>query len=298
MFNKKDMMFLSKEGITDTKATRVADFAKLKYTSIEDEIKTTSFIDTYLSLIEGTNTKCSTIGLTDDETRAIFGKVEEIGKLKALCAWLREAVNAHQRIINASNSIPMSKYAEIKGIEIPVCPEKDIALTENDVIAEKFDIRKLCRYFSLEATASAFSQAVAKGNPIDSARHEFYDKKAKKISAKIDGANTVLTEYKPSVNESTVEELFYKLQQAHGDTQSTLNSIKSEIKNEITLHEIESGKEYTEKYTKWMAEHGKVVSEYTTWLAEVQKDAFNLKIVIPNDLKEIYEEVCKLGKVK
>lgn len=290
---EKDLIFLGETGITETQANRIADFAKLAYTELETELNHISFFDTSIETINGTNKKYLSYGLRTVD--GIASNIERIGKLKSLCAWLREEIQAHQNLINEGKRLRIEDYVEKFGYVLPNAPKRDDDMTEADVLA-LFDIKKRNHYYELEAKAASIGQFIHKNGAIDSARKTYYEK----ISSPHNIANgcndTIIYSYEPSISKEQVEELFYTLQQKHTKIQKELNSIKSEIKSRIANDGIDKQKAYNEAYEKYSNEYQKCYNDYNLWKQSEQKRISALKIVIPNSLKEIYDEIANLGK--
>ena len=90
--------------------------------------------------------------------------------------------------------------------------------------------------------------------------------------------------------------MFCTLQQKHADYQKELNSLKSEIKSRIANDDIDKSKAYDVAYKEYSSKEQKIFNEFRVWLQEEQKRVQALKIVIPNSLKAIYDEVSQFGK--
>lgn len=285
---KKDMVFLSTEGITETKANQIADYAKLAYAEDEEMLSSLSFVDEKVETINGEKAKQLSYGRTSLD--GIEEALEKIGRLKGLCAWLREAVKAHQNVIRETSAISFDEYVKMNGIELPVAPRLESVITEDDVIAT-FDIKKRNRYYYLDAVVKALGMCIHKGYPYDKARKRLFDKIHNPCSTIGNGTETLIYTYTPSISKEAVDELFYKLQQKQNSYQSELNAIKHEIQSRIMNDEVDKRKKFNDEYNAVE----KYKNEYTLWLSEELKRVYALKIVIPNALKEVYEEVAAYG---
>ena len=290
---EKDLIFVSETGITETQANRIADFAKLAYTELETELNHISFLNESIETINGTNKKALSYGLTNID--AIPSKLERIGRLKSLCAWLREAIQAHQSLINESKKLRIEDYVKKFDKTLPTAPDCPIELTEADVLA-LFDIKKRNRYYELEAQAAAIGQFIHKNGTIDSARKTYYEKLSNPHCITGSGNDTIIYSYEPSIDKDSVETLFYGLQQKHSDIQKELNSLKSEIMSRIANDNIDKQKVYIETYEKYSKEYQAIFNDFILWRQSEQKRITALKIVIPNSLKVIYDEIANLGK--
>lgn len=290
---EKDKIFFGDGGITDTTANRIADFAKLAYTDDESYLQSLSFIDKSIETINGNDSKELSFGalsLSDVE-----GKIEHIGNLKALCAWLREAVSAHQRLIKEARDYSFESYLADNGIKLPQTPVIEPVLTEDEVIAS-FDIKKRNRYYYLEAQAATIGQFVHKNGSMDVARKEYYDKLSHPRSVIEKGADTIIYTFNPSLPKEEIEDVFYSLQQKHAAYQSELNGIKYEIKAKITDDEINKNSKFESEFKAYNDIRSLYYNQYKTWKCEEQKRVAALKIIIPNSLKDTYDSVSSYGK--
>ena len=289
------MIFFGQEGITDTKANQIADFAKLSYTESEEILKSLAFINESVETINGEIKKELVFGVKklDD----ILPTIERIGNLKSLCAWLREAVAAHQRLLNEVKNCSIATYANNNGIKMPLTPLREITISEDEVIAS-FDIKKRNRYYWLESMAATIGEVIHKNGSFDKARKYYYEKLSNPRHAIGSGNDMIIYTYTPSIAKDLVESSFHELQQKHGSYQSELNSIKAEIKSRITNDEIDKNRKYEEEYQAYNDEFSKIANQFNTWKSEEMKRIAALKIVIPNALKDIFEEIASIGKNK
>lgn len=178
---------------------------------------------------------------------------------------------------------------------MPTPPDREATITTEDVLAS-FDVKKRNRYYALEAHAATIGQFIHKNGAIDIARKNLYAYINNPRKASGSGHDTIIYSYRPSVSKDKVENLFYTLQQKHAEYQKELNALKSEIKSRIANDEIDKSKAYDVAYKEYSDIENKLYNEFRIYQQEEQKRVQNLKIVIPNSLKEIYDEISQLGK--
>ena len=292
---EKDLVFFGEGGITLTKANEVANFAKLSYTDDETSLSYMTFVDEKIETIDGEKTKDLSYGISD--LSDVEQKLEKIGNLKALCAWLREAIAAQQRLVKEANNYTITQYAKDNSIELPNVPVREDTLTEDEVVAD-FDIKKRNRYYYLETHAATIGQFVHKGGAIDLARKVYYDKLQNPRRTSGSGLDTLIYTYSPSISKEKIEDTFYALQQKHSAYQSELNQLKSEIKSRVTNDDIEKNKKYEQECKEYKDATKEVFNAYSTWKANELKRISSLKIIIPNALLDIYNKVVSTGKKK
>ena len=86
------------------------------------------------------------------------------------------------------------------------------------------------------------------------------------------------------------------LQQTYREYQAELNSIKHEIEEKVNKDTAEKNIAYAEACKTYSDTMKVLDAELTRKRKEAVTAASNLKIVIPDSLKDIYEKVSKLGK--
>ena len=287
MAENKNIVFLAETGITDTKANNIANRAKLAYTELEEMLSSITFLDVSIETINGTSKKNIAYGI--DDISWIEPSIERIGKLKSLCAWLREAIKAHQDAITRTNSLSFSTWLLNNG-KYEDSPNRGSYLTEEEVIAS-LDIKERNRYLSLEAMSASIGGYIHKGGPIDCARRDLFKRMSNPTDTSGTGSDLVITTYTSSIDKDKVENVFRSLQKKHEKYQQELNAMKSEITSRILNHKIEVDAEYARKCSEYSDRMEKYRSEFEAWRSAEVKRVGKLKIVIPNNLKEIYDEM-------
>lgn len=292
---EKDLIFFGENGITDTKANSVADMAKLSYTDELTYLESLSFIDESVETINGENKKEVSYGVKDLSN--VADKLQRVGDLKSLCAWLREAVSAHQRLLSEIDAYTFKQYMADNNIELGEAPKMEKELTEDDVIG-LFDVKKRNRYYYLETQASTIGLLIHKNGQFDTARKVYYNKLSHPRYMASCGQDIIIYTYTPSVSKEELENTFNNLQQKHQEYQSELNSIKSEIKSRITNDSIEKKQRFENSSKEFLSKENDIYNEYSSWKAREAKRIANLKIIIPNSLKPIFDEITSLVNKK
>jgi Skp family chaperone for outer membrane proteins len=110
------------------------------------------------------------------------------------------------------------------------------------------------------------------------------------------GKDTLITTYTPSVSPYRVEEIFFKLQNKHREYEATLNGLKHKMEMAITESSDAAASKYEKEVTEWSAKLRELLAKTSLFRDRAIQTERDRKIAIPNDLKEVYEEVSKLGK--
>lgn len=290
----KNEIFFAEAGLTSTSANHIANLAKEYIQNIQSEINNIALYSEEVSLISADSYKKLSEGVDSVTLASIPAKLEKISNAKSLIAWLREAIKAKAAMLDSVSKMTLDDAAEWRD-KVPVAPTKKVVTTEDDVIAE-MDIKQRNRYYSLETEAAVLGKFIHPDGNFAEARQKFLSKLHHTHEVKGEGRDTLLYRYSPSVSEEEVENIFFQLQKRHREVQAQLNGMKHDIEEKVTAAKIQALAEYNEKYAIYSAEYAAVVSQFTEHKEREAERIAALKIVVPNDLKEICEVVNSLGK--
>ena len=110
------------------------------------------------------------------------------------------------------------------------------------------------------------------------------------------GRDALLYSYTPSIQLDKVEDMYMKLQNEYRGYQAELNSMKHEVQTKVEQDKAEKDLKFKEIYEAYSLEMVKLNNQLRTIKNKKVKEIQDLKIIIPDSLKDIYEEVSKLGK--
>lgn len=296
---QKDMIFFGSEGLTMSSASHIANLSKEAYQQIEKELSNIRFIDKKMSLIGQSEEQLISEGVKT--VSDIEGKLDRVAKLKSLICWLREAIKAKERLLEEVNHITF----EDCGFEIPEQPEapnKEAYLQEDDVIGT-WGIKQRNRYYYLETLCAQIGKFIHQNGYYSEARDKMYDAIQNPRTVLEKGRDTVIYHYVPSIESQEVEDEFMSLQDKHRSYQAELNGMKHEIEVALENDKIAKDSDYKEKWQTYQGEYNKYSNklvELSNQLTEIKNQKLaelqRLKIIIPDSLKGVYEEVSKLGK--
>jgi hypothetical protein len=285
---KKDEIFFGDSGLTSTSANFVANLAKEMYTGIEAELNNLHFYSITVGLISGGQDRIIRNGVTSLED--LEQKLKDIAQLKSLIAWLREAITAKDTLITETKSCEF-------GIEPISIPERETLLTANDVIGE-MSIKERNRYFQLETFCSTIGKFIHQDGVFNKERNKLHDIAVAPYSTSGEGANMVIYAYTPTISPEAVDNKFAYLQQLYRENQAQLNSIKHQIETAILKDSAEKNERYKVAYDEYhRKELARSLEIQNKRTAEIQRIS-NLKIIIPDSLKSIFEKVQSYGKSK
>lgn len=287
-------VFFSENGLTSTSANHVANLAKEYVQNIEKDLSNTSFINTSVSIIDSNNDVTISIGKDATFLELIENKLNKISAAKSLIAWLREALKAKEKLQQELNQLSLYDWIKTEKNEtVPVYPERDDYMTEDDYYAS-LNIKDRNRYYMLETQAAVYGKYIHPSGAFSKAREELSDKLNKPHEVKEDGRDTIIYNYNPSVEQSKVEDLFFKLQKDYRQVQAQLNGMKHECELALSENRISIDNAYKEELEKYNQTINKYNVEYNLWTKNKSQEYASLKIAIPDNLKSIYNEVNSL----
>ena len=287
-------VFFTENGLTSTSANHVANLAKEYVQNIEKDLSNTSFINTSVSIIDSNNDVTISIGKDATFLELIENKLNKISAAKSLIAWLREALKAKEKLQQELNQLSLYDWIKTEKNEtVPVYPERDDYITEDDYYAS-LNIKDRNRYYMLETQAAVYGKYIHPSGAFSKAREELSDKLNKPHEVKEDGRDTIIYNYNPSVEQSKVEDLFFKLQKDYRQVQAQLNGMKHECELALSENRISIDNAYKEELEKYNQTINKYNVEYNLWTKKKSQEYASLKIAIPDNLKSIYNEVNSL----
>lgn len=288
---KNDYVFFGEEGITQTSANFIANQAKEYIQSLEQELDV-NFIDSSISLLNNPESvqvvSTGTISIDNINKRLFI-----IGKCKSLIAWLREAIKAKEELI--TSNISFEDYCKTFNKDIPIEPSIPTKITKEDLIS-KWNIKERNEYYFLEAIVSVYGKYIHPEGKFSKARKELINRINNPTSYREDGINTIIKNYSPSIPLEKVDKKFFELQKEWREYQARFNSIKNKLDLEIQEITAKQNKQYSEDLKLYHTIYKQITSEYNSFVYDEKVKRSKLKIIIPNDLKQIYEVINNLGK--
>jgi len=280
--------FFGDKGLTNTSANHIANLAKEAYERLEAKLNTTSFIREIITVIGSTaetNVKLSQAGLITLAPNIL----KEICEYKSLIAWLREAIKEKDNLFKANKKWVSDEYTE----HMKNRPQCEDYLTEQDVI-ESWTVAEQEDYLSLETVCAVVGKYIHPNGPLSKAKTELSNRINKPVTTECSGRDTIIRRYYPECTEEEVNNLFFSLQKNHREYQARINGIKHKI--DMTIREDIQKKD--EAFKKAIQEYNNkaeelIVADKLT-REEKHKEIEALKIVIPNDLKAVYNKLTSM----
>lgn len=286
---EKDKIFFGESGLTTTSANFCANVAKELYRGLEQELQAIVFYTTTVKLLDSSEVNLIREGVTT--VSDVKQKLQDIAQLKSLIAWLREAIKAKERLIKEAESTSYEDY----GLEVPERPERAEYITEDDVIG-MWSIKQRNRYYYLDTLCATIGQYIHPDGTFAKEREQLQKILHEPHKVSGSGRDTLLYNYTASVAPEDVEDSFMDLQQTYRGYQAELNSLKHQVQEAVQKDVFEKNLKYQTEYNIYKDVMAAVDAELKTKVHQATVAAQNLKIIIPDSLKPIYEKIQKVGK--
>lgn len=293
--------FFGATGLTSTSANHICNIIREKTRSMHNYLSNVQFYSTSMSII-GTE-ECGTthIGNPTEGLPNIEQVIMQIAQMNSLTAFFMEAVKEKERLqkeaemwVDAQGREEFeAKQNELKARK----PVRANYMTDEDV-RRSWSVGELEHYLSLEATAAALGKYIHEDGPISQARVELMQVMMKPKKVKEAGRDTIIYTYTPTADSDKVDEMYFRLQKQHRETQAELNGMKKRIVDALNENKAKVDEEYGIALGRWNLEKRALDAEYQEFLEDESRSRMNriqqvagLKIVVPNRLKDIYESL-------
>lgn len=282
--------FFSDKGITSSSANHLANIAKETAEQIKSELNNINFLKTTVSLLGSKDPQLIKDGISNEDLKTIQDKLQVIIEANAFIAWVREAIKAKDDEITAIKSMSVESYysdvLQLGVMNSELMYPKEIK--DSDILAN-WNIKERNEYFSLEAEAAVIGKFIHPEGSYAKARKKLLNNN-EKVVEKSD-SYVLVYESTPTVDVNKEEEVFFKLQKKHREVNAQLNKLKSRITNEKLALQVEENNkvvEHNSKVRDIRQKYTDLLNEYRT--KETDRIA-KLKIVIPNELINIYNRL-------
>lgn len=297
----KTLSFFGESGLTSTSANHIANLAKEYVRSCQEKLAAVTFYDENIKLIGQSESTLVHSGINKTTLDYLPEVVKTIAEAHSLIAFLREAIKEKERKMREAEVwTDKEQDAELQREWIALnSPVKEAYPTEESV-RQTWSIGEQEHYLSLQAEAAALGKFIHEDSPMSNARITLMRKMENPSSVQLNGADTIVHTYTPSVNLDDVNEVFNSLQKRHREVQAELNGMKKKVddyiadkKAEIDTRYLLTQRLYNQQEYQYKQKERLYKDERDMKRCELEKQVRDLKIVIPNRLRPIYEILTK-----
>jgi hypothetical protein len=301
--------YFGKNGITSSQANFIADQIKERNKKVASQIASTAAYEEILLGYKGMDA----IALNSSEQVNYTELAQEEGKLYALSAWLREAINARGQLINFYSTCGVNVFGEAPEWkkQAPTKPTvlPPVSATMEDILAD-FSVAELAEYFQLQACAAHLGKHIHQDGKISEVRSETLNHLEKITDfRKIDDVSYPLRRV-AVYGVAEIDEHFNTLQNIHRSFEQKLNNYKARLMNGITDLNVARQTEYrneldrvnrqydleASEYNREFAAYNGAYNDFSSKMANLRslkvKEVSGWKIIIPKNLQDIYDSVA------
>lgn len=285
---------LDENGLTSTSANHIANKAKEMYKALEIQLNNLKLVSKKVKLLGTDNYETVEKESSKCFIDAINTNLHTIGELKGLIAYLREAIKYKNALIE---KLPiMQDWAISQNYNFEERLKKELPDYKHELIIgtqeyiENMPIEQRSKYLALEAEVATVGQFLHGVFATQMARLAKADSDATSMSG--EGANTIITTLTYNIGKD-IQNKYLALMDDHRKLQAELNSIKHEIDQEVIKHNtrVTYNKNIYNNFKDTF--NSEITREYESYVADTTNKINNLKIIVPQRLKRIYEKVQK-----
>ena len=295
----KTLNFFGENGITSTSANHVANLAKEAVRNVHEKLASTRFYTETVGLLTGGNEAVVRKGWSVDAVENLPDLVNQITQANSLIAYLREAIKEKERrmkavndyedvIARTANAVDRQALRERKPVKAAYPTEEQVKMT--------WSIGEQEKYLSLEAEAAALGKFIHEDGHMSQARIDLMNKLNNPSKIDLNGSETVIHNYTPTVDIVTVDKVFNQLQVRYRTVQAELNGMKKRIQDYIDNEKLRIDNEYASAIRAYDLKDHELANELDhiynqeeIHKRELLKEVQALKIVIPNRLRGIFD---------
>lgn len=278
----KHRNFFGEQGLTQTSANYIANKAKEYISSICERYLHFDFFSTSISLIGSDAKTLVSTGMPESEVKDLKKVCLDVAKAKSLIAYLREAIKERDKVIRDVKTMKFDHAEEL------ISPVREQYVTEEEII-DSWSAEKLARYYYLQSIAATFGGMVHPDGPYHKARERYL--KLEEHEASINGMNTVIKTNTRTVHPATVDGEFFEMQEQQRNAQAEFNGLRHEIELALEKDKIEKDNKYASAMKEYYSLSSKFNSQDEVERNRLLEEALALKIVIPANLKGIYDKI-------
>lgn len=294
----ENKVFFGESGITSTSATYLCNIARELLKDIESSLNNISFITEEVTLFGSENKIRTKEGYNLSELSDLDSKLTKAAQLKAFIAWMSEGIKAKDVESERLKEYTLSDFTKD-------FPEYIIQRSENSTLDINYGLGKLSiservKYLFSEALTSSIGKYIHNNGALRKAYSELLNIAHNKVNITTEAKDSivVVTNKIPSVDTKEVEKIMLKYQDLRRENEKVLNSLKSKVKDYDHEHQMHINLEQKADLESYKEDMEIVRSKYNEYVLNKRSEIENLKIIIPDELRDIYNTLHTLSKGK
>ena len=294
----ENKVFFGESGITSTSATYLCNIARELLKDIESSLNNISFITEEVTLFGSENKIRTKEGYNLSELSDLDSKLIKAAQLKAFIAWMSEGIKAKDVESERLREYTLSDFTKD-------FPEYVVQRSENSTPDINYGLGKLSiservKYLFSEALTSSIGKYIHNNGALRKAYSELLNIAHNKVNITTEAKDSivVVTNKIPSVDTKEVEKIMLKYQDLRRENEKVLNSLKSKVKDYDHEYQMYLNLEQKVDVESYKEDMEIVRSKYNEYVLNKRSEIENFKIIIPDELRDIYNTLHTLSKGK
>lgn len=294
----ENKVFFGESGITSTSATYLCNIARELLKDIESSLNNISFITEEVTLFGSENKIRTKEGYNLSELSDLDSKLTKAAQLKAFIAWMSEGIKAKDVESERLKEYTLSDFTKD-------FPEYIVQRSENSTLDINYGLGKLSiservKYLFSEALTSSIGKYIHNNGALRKAYSELLNIAHNKVNITTEAKDSivVVTNKIPSVDTKEVEKIMLKYQDLRRENEKVLNSLKSKVKDYDHEHQMCINLEQKVDLESYKEDMEIVRSKYNEYVLNKRSEIEKLKIIIPDELSGIYNDLHTISKGK
>ena len=292
-------IYFGEEGLTSTSANHVSAMANVMVNDLKQHIKGLRLYRKYIRVIGEEETLVED---RNDTLHEIVETVERISKANALIAWLREAVKERENALEDINAKTIQYYAMITGYEMterPTMPQEPrVNFNDlNTVLDAGLTVKEYNRALELNSTLAVLGEFIHEKGLLTMTKATLQRIEKNPVEVKESGRDTIITRYEADKPEM-VDGIYTELQAKYRKLQAEKNGLDNKWSNQAAEYQVRKHAEYQDalaawktECAEWDAQYQELKDKWMIWKKQECDRIAALKIIIPNDLVNLYTEL-------
>lgn len=316
--NKKECIFLGEHGVTSTSANYVANIAKEMIRSEQEALDSLDFVTTTVT-DDMYQVKCGRITKRGDNEASLMQipeKLERVAKMKSLIGWLREGIKAKEEMIEKVKMMGDHEVGSILQIQQPYHLTETQRKNDcwNEACGFKFFVTKKTpteeEYIEqlpgeeqrkiqlLQTKAAVMGKFIHEKGAFGMARKQAFECERTPVVVDKGGLTKPTLFYSShlEVSKEKIDETYFSLQNAYREVQQELNGLlfkAKELWRKECLRIEEDNKAILQEYDIANRDYNNAIRQ---WKEKRVAEISDYKIIIPYELRELFDEVNHIGK--
>lgn len=277
--------FFGDSGLTATSANHIANLLKLRYERIENELNSLNFVTERMRVVGMDKDAIMKKALLFDAD-GIKARLEEVAQCKGFIAFLREAIKEKKRLTEEIEDYTTLEYQTLMANQ----PRPQHPVSEEDIV-NAMSVGDRVRYLATEARAATFGKFIHPGGTLATARKAAFEAFQEPTKVAMAGRDTVFVYRESAVSPGDIDALISELQAEHRKSEAELNGLNHEIDQTRVRDAQAKMDKFRSDKESWDKETSKLKSVIDQARVDRRKVIEELKIVIPNKYRDLYETI-------